>query len=96
MPSLDSSHPALANTTGEALIWGPWHISGTWGIVNNTITCVYLIVIWFFSFWPATTPVTPETMNFSVVVTGAVFIFSVVYYLIRARKTYVGPVIEIN
>ena len=35
-------------------------------------------------------------MNFSVLVTGVVVIFSVLYYFIRARKIYVGPIIEVQ
>lgn len=96
MPDLTSSSPALANTAGAELAWGPWRIPGIWGILNNAFTCVYLAVVWFFSFWPTATPVTPQSMNFSVLVTGVVVIFSVLYYFIRARKIYVGPIIEVQ
>lgn len=34
-------------------------------------------------------------MNYTVLVTGAVAGFSVIYYLLWARKIYSGPVIEI-
>ena len=87
--------PATAeNTTGE-LIWGPWHIPGVWGIINNAFACIYLIIVIFFSFWPTTWHVTPETMNYSVLVTGAVAIFSVCYYFFWNKGKYQGPVVEI-
>ena len=33
-------------------------------------------------------------MNYSVLMNGAVLLFSVFYYLIYARKVYTGPVID--
>lgn len=89
-----SALPALANTTGAELVWGPWHIPGVWGIINNVFACAYLTVVFIFSFWPPATPVAPASMNYSILVTGAVAVFSVIYYLVWARKEYDGPVIE--
>ena len=76
--------------------WGPWHIPGYWGIVNNAFACAYLTVVVFFSFWPTVRPVTAENMNYAVLVTGAIVIFSLVYYLVWARRVYTGPVIEVT
>ncbi|POR39144.1 hypothetical protein TPAR_00655 [Tolypocladium paradoxum] len=93
-----SALPALADTAGRAgqeLIWGPWHIPGVFGIINNSFACIYLIFIWFFSFWPPATPVEASTMNFSVLMTGAVIAFSILYYLARANREYKGPIVEI-
>ena len=56
--------------------------------------CAYSIIILFFSFWPPATPTTAATMNYSVLMTGAVLVFSVVYYFLYARKMYTGPVLE--
>ncbi len=77
------------------LTWGPWHLQGWFGIAVNAFACVYMIIILFFSFWPPVTPTKTSTMNYSALVTGAVLIFSVFYYLLRARKVYTGPVIEV-
>lgn len=41
------------------------------------------------------TPTTAKSMNYTVLVTGAVAGFSVIYYMLWARKIYSGPVIEI-
>lgn len=87
--------PALANTVGAELVWGPWHIPGVWGIMNNVFACIYLIIVFFFSFWPPGTPVGPETMNYSILVTSVVAAFSVIYYLVWARREYDGPVVEL-
>lgn len=89
-----SDLPALANTTGAELIWGPFHLPGAFGVANNIFAICYLIVIGFFSFWPPVLNPTPDMMNYSVLVTGFVAIFSVVYYFVWAKKEYNGPVVE--
>lgn len=90
-----SAFPALASTTGAELVWGPWRIKGIWGILNNSFAVVYLTIILFFSFWPPVIPVTAATMNYSSLVTGTVFIFSIVYYFLWAKKDYQGPIVEV-
>jgi amino acid transporter len=89
-----SNLPALANTTGAELVWGPFHLPGAFGIVNNMFTICYLTVIGFFSFWPSVLNPTPALMNYSVLVSGSIAILSAIYYFIRAKKEYDGPVIE--
>lgn len=91
----NSNMPALANTTGAELVWGPFRIPGALGIANNVFTIAYLVVVGFFSFWPPMVNPTPDMMNYSVVVTGFLAIFSIVYYLVWARKEYNGPIVEI-
>lgn len=76
------------------LVWGPWHIPGILGTINNAYACLYMIFVIFWSVWPPVTPVTASTMNYSVVVTGGVIIFSIVWYYIRGRKEYKGPRID--
>ncbi|TVY61355.1 Choline transport protein [Fusarium oxysporum f. sp. cubense] len=89
-----SDLPALANTTGAELVWGPFHLKGAFGIANNIFAMCYLIVVGFFSFWPPMVNPTVDMMNYSVVVTGGLVIFSVIYYFAWARKEYNGPVVE--
>ncbi|KAI9641950.1 hypothetical protein NHQ30_009819 [Ciborinia camelliae] len=91
-----SEEPALVNTTGAQLIWGPWHIPGIYGIINNTLAILYLILILFFSFWPPALPVTAANMNYSSLVTGAVMLFCVLYYVTRGKLEWKGPIIEAN
>ncbi|KAM0542216.1 hypothetical protein ACHAPJ_012908 [Fusarium lateritium] len=86
--------PALANTTGAELVWGPFHLKGAFGIANNVFTICYLVVVGFFSFWPPMVEPTVDMMNYSVVVTGGLVIFSVIYYFAWARKEYNGPIVE--
>lgn len=76
------------------LVWGPWRVPGMLGIINNAFACVYLVVVVFWSFWPPEANVTPQNMNYSILVTGSVILFSVIYYLVYGRRQYVGPLVE--
>jgi choline transport protein len=77
-------------------VWGPWKIPGVMGIANNAFACTYLTFVFFFSFWPTFKDVTVATMNWSILVTGGIALLSAVYYVVWARKTYHGPVVEIS
>lgn len=77
-----------------ALAWGPFRIPGILGIINNAYACIYMIFVIFWSVWPPATPVNASTMNYSVVVTAGVIIFSIVWYWIRGRREYEGPLID--
>ncbi len=84
----------IVEVAQAALVWGPFHIPGILGIINNTYACLYMVFVIFWSVWPPATPVTASTMNYSVLVTGGVIIFSVVWYWVRGRKEYEGPLID--
>ncbi len=84
----------LTNTVDAGLTWGRWRVPGIWGVANNIFTCIFLVFSLFFSFWPAVIDVTPQNMNWAVLVFGTVICFSLVYYFAWARKVYTGPIIE--
>jgi choline transport protein len=92
--SSEKTGEQLSEPTKAKLTWGPWHIPGILGIINNGYACVYMVFVIFWSVWPAETPVTANTMNYSVVVTGGVLILSGIWYWVRARKEYHGPILE--
>ncbi|KAE8344050.1 hypothetical protein BDV24DRAFT_24189 [Aspergillus arachidicola] len=94
--SSKSSDDAIVNTAGAKLVWGPFHLPGIWGILVNTFALIYMTIAVFFSFWPPQHTVTVDTMNFSVVGTVGVIILSLVYYVLRARNVYEGPIVEIH
>lgn len=87
---------ATSSIRQPVITWGPWRIPGVWGIINNVISCAYLLIIIFFSMWPPSTPTTAESMNYSQTAWGGVIILSTVYYLVSAKKYYIGPVIEVE
>ncbi|KAF2864464.1 hypothetical protein K470DRAFT_267307 [Piedraia hortae CBS 480.64] len=78
------------------LIWGPWKLPGVLGTINNAYACTYMIFVIFWSVWPPSTPVKASTMNYSVVVTGGVMILSAIWYFVRAKKVYKGPLVDLE
>jgi hypothetical protein len=89
----------ISTTTSDGMVravWGPWRLPGAIGIANNVFACAYLSFVFFFSFWPTFAEVTPANMNWAILVTGAIAVLSAVYYAVWARKTYHGPVVEID
>ena len=91
-----SPYNARAAMVGpESLQWGPWKVPGAFGVANNIFACVYLFVLWFFSFWPGSVKVDAQSMNFSSVTFGGTVLFAIVWYFVRGKKTYVGPIVEV-
>lgn len=88
------SEPREDDIAQPPLMWGPWRVPGLLGTINNAFACVYILFVLFWSFWPPTTPATAENMNYSVLVTGAVIGFSIVYYFIWGKTQYLGPLID--
>ncbi|KAJ5092069.1 hypothetical protein NUU61_006939 [Penicillium alfredii] len=89
-----TSRPPELDVAQAPLIWGPWRVPGILGTINNMYACVYMLFVIFWSVWPPATPVDYTTMNYSIVVTGGVLILSAVWYFVRARKEYSGPLID--
>ncbi|KAF3005203.1 hypothetical protein E8E13_010824 [Curvularia kusanoi] len=80
----------------ESLQWGPWRVPGALGVANNLFACVYLVVLWFFSFWPGSVQVNAQSMNFSSVTFGGTVLLAVLWYFIRGKKSYNGPIVEVG
>lgn len=64
---------------------------GPWGLVINIIALLYSCFALFWSLWPPERPVTLDNFNWSVVIFGGVFVISLVMYVIKGRKEYLGP-----
>ena len=96
LPLFSSGGVGAENLPGSAgdLTWGPWRVPEPLGTVVNVVACVYLFIVFFFTFWPPVTSVTPVTMNYSCLVVGFVALMSGVYYMLRARKIYKGPLVD--
>lgn len=96
VPAGTASLTTSPSTGHVRIAWGPWRIPGALGIANNIFCCLYLGFVLFFSFWPSFSHVTPQNMNWSILVTSFITIFSAVYYVVWARKSYHGPVVEVE
>jgi hypothetical protein len=90
--------PQDVSSTDDAhdpnLIWGPWRIPEPLGTIVNAIALGWIILAFFFSFWPSTLEVTPETMNFSSLMTGFWFLFGLMYYFAMGRKVCNLPIFD--
>lgn len=91
IPNVPRNSVVLQNAP---LVWGPFHLPGWVGIINNAYACVYMIFVIFWSVWPPQADTNYKNMNYSVVVTGAVVIFSIVWYYVRGHKEYSGPTVD--
>lgn len=91
---VDISEPGIIGVADARLIWGPWHIPGLLGTLNNIYACAYMVFVIFFSVWPPDAVVDATSMNYSIVVTGGVMILSAIWYFIRGKKEYKGPLID--
>lgn len=50
----------------------------------------------FWSFWPGELPVTAVNFNWSGVIFGTVFILSLIMYVVKGRKEYSGPAVDVK
>ncbi|KAK5120383.1 hypothetical protein LTR85_006322 [Meristemomyces frigidus] len=85
----------LKRLSGEPLPPSRFNL-GKSGNAINVIALCFLIVAWFFQFWPSAPNPTPDGMNWSVLIYGACFLFFALYYWFRARHRYSGPVTSVR
>jgi choline transport protein len=91
-----NSSAAVDESYDRSLTWGPWRLKGALGVANNVVAICYLVLIIFFSFWPSAMDPGVKNMNYAVLVTGTVMVFSMGYYYGWARKSYTGPIVEVD
>ncbi|KAF2128737.1 amino acid transporter [Dothidotthia symphoricarpi CBS 119687] len=65
---------------------------GRAGIWINGISVMYLIWALIFAFFPTFPHPTPDLMNWNILIYGVVVAFALVFFLVKGRKVYVGPV----
>ncbi|KAJ5155143.1 amino acid permease [Penicillium capsulatum] len=93
--SYNTSDEDIVNVPGAKLVWGPFHCPGIWGILVNGFAMCYIFIVVFFSFWPSKVNPSPDEMNWSVMGVGCCIILGLVYYFVRARHVYTGPIREL-
>jgi choline transport protein len=81
--------------THQSVHFGPWTL-GKFGLFINVYAILFLVISVVFSFFPPGIPVTPVNMNWSIAVFGGAVMFGLVFYVLRGRRIYDGPVIEIE
>jgi amino acid transporter len=85
----------LRRYTGPNLPPRRWSL-GRWGAVVNIVALCFLSVFWIFSFFPPTAVVTTTTMNWNSLMFAIIVVVALVYYLLKARHEYVGPVMLVK
>ncbi|KAL2404101.1 putative amino-acid permease [Exophiala dermatitidis] len=78
--------------TRQPLLPAKFTFSRPVGLFLNGFSLLFLIFAFIFAFWPANVDPTVAEMNWSALIFGAVLIFAVLDYFIRARHVYDGPV----
>ena len=65
---------------------------GKWGLPLNIASEIFLVFVFVLAFFPTMPAPAPAAMNWNILIYGAVVIFSLVYYYVRGRHIYAGPV----
>ncbi|KAM5351184.1 hypothetical protein ACJ41O_003907 [Fusarium nematophilum] len=74
--------------------FGPFKLGPVFGPVANVISLIWITVVILFSTFPTAMPVTPQNMNYSIVVMAGWLVFGVVYYIFRGRYKFEVPVVD--
>lgn len=69
---------------------------GRWGIIINVASLLFLAPLIFFLTWPLAQPVVASNMNWSSVMLVGVLIIAMIFYAIKGRHEYTGPVVHVN
>lgn len=81
-------------TPSSNIPWGPFRL-GRVGTPVTVFSIAYSLQGIFFSFWPPSSDVTLENMNWSAVVFAGVFVISMIFWIFHGQKIYKGPVMEV-
>ncbi|KAI8331861.1 amino acid/polyamine transporter I [Chlamydoabsidia padenii] len=74
---------------------GPFSL-GRWSVPINAIALIWIVFFVIILCFPSVDPVEAETMNYSSLMLGAVFIFAVLYWLYSGHITFKGPIANVE
>jgi len=85
-------------------VWGPsfdclfelerlwvFALLGRWSIPIGWASAIWLTLTSVLFFFPSTYPVNAQNMNYTIVVVGATMIICLFFWVVTARKWFVGP-----
>jgi len=78
---------------GESFQRGPWHL-GRWSMPVGIIAVTWVAIITVLFMLPQVSPVTWLTFNYAVFAVLAVIGFAGIYWLVSARKWFIGPRVQ--
>lgn len=67
-------------------------VLGKWGLPLNIISMLFLAFLFVMSFWPTGPRPNAAGMNWSILVYGVIIVVSLIYFYLRGRHVYAGPV----
>ncbi|KAI4698019.1 uncharacterized protein J4E84_001153 [Alternaria hordeiaustralica] len=76
-----------------SLPYGPFRL-GKLGVGVNLVSIVYTVYVSIFLLFPPYQPVTAQNMNYAPVVLGGVLVLSAVWWFVRGKRQFVGPVFD--
>lgn len=66
------------------------------GALINGLALCFVTVAFVFIFFPTAPDPTPASMNWSIVISGGVILFAGLWYAVRGRRVYFGPVVRMR
>jgi choline transport protein len=76
---------------GEPLLPSRFSL-GRAGLAINTIALCFLTLAFVFPFFPASAHPNAAAFNWNILITGFVIVVALVYYFVKAKHIYRGPV----
>lgn len=77
--------------TGQVLLPSKFNL-GKWGLPINIAAEIFLVIAFVLSFFPISRNPDAEAMNWNILIYGVVVVMSLIYYVLRGRHRYAGPV----
>jgi amino acid permease (GABA permease) len=72
---------------------GPWHL-GRWSTPIGVIAVTWVAIITVLFMLPTVSPITATNFNYTIVAVAAVLGFAGIYWLVSARKWFIGPRVQ--
>ncbi|KAG6365774.1 hypothetical protein INS49_007385 [Diaporthe citri] len=77
--------------TNQPLLQSKFNL-GRWGLLVNIISMAFLVFFFILAFFPSSPHPDAASMNWNILIYGAVILLSTVYYMFWGKKHYDGPV----
>ncbi|KAJ9626912.1 hypothetical protein H2203_003369 [Taxawa tesnikishii (nom. ined.)] len=77
---------------GDDLLPSPFSLGRGPGIVINGLALAFLWLAYVMVFWPSAPNPTAASMNWSVLIFGAAILFAMIFFAVKKRHEYEGPV----
>lgn len=76
--------------------YGPFKLGPVAGPILNVVSLIWIVVVMIFSTFPSYMPVTPQNMNYSIVVCAGWMLFGVIYYYVSAKHKFEVPIVNVS